>query len=508
MTDIGVFVNIIPSKCKSTYEIPIRKRSEEKNIINKNDKVKFLGKEVPKMSFLSVVWTVLTGPHVEIAYPIPNEYYQSGIFKARLGPYDYHTIVSAEFAKKILTENEDTFPKYHFGNELPVHKFYGTGIVFSNGEKWRAHRKLSNPAFNRSLSSNVMGEVVLDAFKLMNSEIHEPIDIYELLQHITIEVLGLVAFGHSFGTLKSKELPDIVRKYKTIMNHVETYLLYVFPFLNKLPIKRNRIFHEALKDFDKYIYEIIDMKRIELIKRKKLNESKAFEHEELLVSMLEASEQENIYIGRQELRDNMITFFSAGNDTTSMAISSSIYYLARYPEMQKRARDEVISVIGDEVKIPTVDKLKDLHYLNAIIKESLRRYPAPLSYRQLQKPTKFGEYLLPEKSIIKVSNYGVHHDPKYWKNAYKFDPDRWLSKEKNEKTHSFSYIPFSAGPRNCVGQNFSVMEQRVILTMFLIKYDWSLPKNSIHKEDLVLSKAFLFRPKNLKIKFQERMNIC
>ncbi|CAG8645369.1 3806_t:CDS:10, partial [Funneliformis mosseae] len=473
--------------------------------------VKIIGKEVPKVPFFSTLWALLTGPHVDVVIPIPNEYYQSGIYKsikARIGPNDYYTIVSANFARKILIEQEDNFPKYTYNNELPVYKFFGNGIVFANGDKWRVYRKLSNPAFNLLLTPNAIGEVVLEAFKYMSSEIHEPIDIYEMLQHITIEVLGKVAFGYSFGTLKSKELPDIVRKYKYIMDHVESYSLNIFTFLNKLPTKRNRKFHEALKTFDKYIYEIIDIKRFELANRKKLNEKKTSNNEELLINMLEASEQEKIYIGSEDLRDNMINFFSAGNDTTSMSISSSIYNLARYPEMQKKARDEVISVMGDEIRIPTVDQLKDFHYLNAIIKESLRRYPAPMASRQLQKPTKFGEYLIPDKSIVKISNFGVHHDPKYWKNAYRFDPERWLSNEKIEKRHAFSYIPFSAGPRNCVGQNFSIMEQRVVLAMFLIKYEWSLPKNSIHKEDLVLSNAFLFRPKNLKINFQERMKIC
>ncbi|GBB96425.1 hypothetical protein RclHR1_02750017 [Rhizophagus clarus] len=473
----------------------------QKNYYRKHNKI--LGNEVPKIPFLSAAWSVITGPHVDVLEVIPNEYYQSGIYKARLGPHDYYTIISADFARKLLTESEDVVPKYEFNSELPVLKFYGTGIVFSNGEQWRTHRKLSNPAFNRALSPNIIGDVVLDAFRYLRKEIHEPVNIYELLQRITIEVLGQLAFGYSFGTLKSKELPDIVRKYKTILNHVESYPLYVFPFLNKLPTKKNRIFNASVKDFDKFIFEIIDLKRIELAKRRKLNEKKKSNNEELLISMLEASEQENINIGTKDLRDNMINFFSAGNDTTSMSVSSSIYYLARFPEMQKRAREEVIRMIGNEVKIPTAEQLKEMKYVNAIIKESLRRYPAPMTYRQLQKPTQFGEYVLPEKSIIRVSNYAVHHDPKYWDEPYKFDPERWLTNEKKNCQHS--YIPFSLGPRNCVGQNFSVMEQRIIIVMFLLKYEWSLPENSIHKDDLVLSSSFLFRPKNLEINIKERI---
>lgn len=99
------------------------------------------------------------------------------------------------------------------------------------------------------------------------------------------------------------------------MTNVESYILYIFPFLNKLPTRKNKIFNSAVKDFDKFVFEIIDLKRIELAKRKKLNEKKKCNNEELLISMLEASEQENLNIGTKDLRDNIINFFSAGNDS-------------------------------------------------------------------------------------------------------------------------------------------------------------------------------------------------
>jgi cytochrome P450 len=100
------------------------------------------------------------------------------------------------------------------------------------------------------------------------------------------------------------------------MDHVESYILYVIPLLNRLPTRKNKIFNSAIRDFDKFVFEIIDLKRIELAKRKKLNEKKkSNNNEELLVSMLEASEQENINIGKKDLRDNIINFFSAGNDS-------------------------------------------------------------------------------------------------------------------------------------------------------------------------------------------------
>ncbi|CAB4378828.1 unnamed protein product [Rhizophagus irregularis] len=106
-------------------------------------------------------------------------------------------------------------------------------------------------------------------------------------------------------------------------------------------------------------------------------------------------------------------------------------------------------------------------------------------------------------STVIVNAWQIHHNPQYWENPKQYNPERFLN---NEKRHPFAWIPFSAGPRNCLGQNFSLMEQKVIISMLLLKYNWTLPDNSINKDKLLLAPQFLLRPVDLKLIFTERIN--
>ncbi|CAB4435706.1 unnamed protein product [Rhizophagus irregularis] len=211
---------------------------------------------------------------------------------------------------------------------------------------------------------------------------------------------------------------------------------------------------------------------------------------DLLTKMLEYSKQEGINTDNKQLRDEMVNNFVAGHDTTAVALTVSLYYLAKYPEIQERARSEVINILGDKLTIPTSEQLKGIHPPTTLI-----------NLRKPSKPIKVGSYVVPKDNLCIANIWQIHHNPKYWENPNQYNPDRFLI---NEKSHPFSWIPFSAGHRNCIGQNFSLMEQRVILSMFLLKYEWTLPKDSINKEKLILESQFLLRPVNIELLFTEK----
>ncbi|RIA81866.1 cytochrome P450, partial [Glomus cerebriforme] len=143
------------------------------------------------------------------------------------------------------------------------------------------------------------------------------------------------------------------------MEQTENQLHILFPILDKLPLKSNRLYREKMNEFDNFILNVIEQRKKDLFKlnyqSKEKNEN---ENKDLLMSMLEMSEKEGIKIDSHELRDNLVNFFIAGHDTTSLNISVSIFHLAKYPEMQKKAREEVIRVLGDGLKIPTSEQIK------------------------------------------------------------------------------------------------------------------------------------------------------
>ncbi|GET01443.1 cytochrome P450 [Rhizophagus clarus] len=386
---------------------------------------------IPYVSALPVIWALLRNrPQDEIQDVIHESSKGHSIYLSKLGPQVNINITSPDHVKDILMESEDFAPKHQYNPGNVLYDFFGNGMVFSNGDKWRTYRKLANPAFNNALSPEIVDETCLE----------------------------------------SEETPHIIKIYKFLISTVESVYSIIFPWINKLPTEHNRKFQQAIKEFDGFIFDIIETKRNE-INNKKIDDNGRVD---LLTSMLKSSEQEGIHADTKQLRDEMVTFFVAGHDTTSMSLSTALYYLAKYPEMQEKARAEVINILGNEPVIPSSDQLKEMKYINAIIKESLRIFPpaAALTFR------------------------------KHWENPKQYNPERFLN--NNEKRHPFSWIPFSSGPRNCIGQNFSLMEQRVILSMILLKYNWTLPQNTINQENLVLESQFLLRPLDLKLLFSER----
>ncbi|CAG8687235.1 6938_t:CDS:2, partial [Funneliformis mosseae] len=405
---------------------------------------------IPLISTWPILWAFIRQKyHDEIEDTIAKSSKGYDIYLSNIFGRTSVNINNPLYLKDFLIKLEDDDPpklKLNFRGALI--EFFGDGLIFANGDKWRTFRRLATPAFNNALSPDIVGETMFELFNFMQHNLSRPIDVFEIMQRTTIECLN------------SAETPHIINVYKYIISIVESSYQMIFPWLIKLPTAQNRKFYEANKEFNGFISDVIKARRDEVENQKGSNNGRI----DLLSSMLELSNQKGIHTDSKQLRDEMVGFFVAGHDTTTMALSSSLYFLAKYPEMQERARGEVISVLGNEPIIPTTEQLKEMKNINAVIKESLRIHPPATKIipRKLTKPMKIGPYLIPANIICTTNIWQINHDPKYWENPEQYNPERFLN---NEKIHPFSWIPFSTGVRNCIGQNFSLMEQRVILSM-------------------------------------------
>ncbi|CAG8677871.1 21108_t:CDS:2 [Rhizophagus irregularis] len=200
-----------------------------------------------------------------------------------------------------------------------------------------------------------------------------PINIFTLFQRITIEILGKMAFSHQFGCLKSPEIPHYINVNKHNISFIGTPLRMIFSFINEineLPLESNKKFFKAINN--------------------KENST------DLLTKMLEYA--------------------------TSIALATSFYYLAKYPEMQERTRSEVINILGNNLTIPTSEQLKEMNYVNAIIKESLRIHPPTTltNFRKPSKPIKIGSYVVPKGVLCIMNIWQIHHNFKYWENPNQY----------------------------------------------------------------------------------------
>ncbi|KAI9307143.1 cytochrome P-450 cyp509A1 [Cunninghamella echinulata] len=432
--------------------------------------------------------------------------------------WTYHT--SDPVAIKQILLKGDIFPKSSLDSQRGtyVEQFTGShNILFSSGHEWLKHRKIVNPAFHKSLPVKLFDESVQDLFDVWEENYPQnefTLDVTKYFDRLTLQIIGKAGFGFDFNSIKDENSEwQIV--YRNVLENLRNVFFLLFPKLEQnylwLFPKRQREFKELHK-WRGLLFQVIESKRKELKENK--NQDLDESEKDLLTLMLESELSGEGILSNEELVGDIAVFFAGDHDTTSTATSAAFYYLAANPDIQEKARQEVISVlypngeIKEDISI-TIEDTKKFVYLNQIIKEVLRIHP-PLVFlvspRKVTQDVDLNGIFLPKGSLVNPNIYDTHHSSNVWHDPETFNPDRWSPNGEAEQLadKGMAWIPFSNGTRTCLGMNFSLLEQRVILAKFLIKYEWSLPKDSIHHDHLVALYSVLTTPVNLNIQFKIR----
>ncbi len=193
-----------------------------------------------------------------------------------------------------------------------------------------------------------------------------------------------------------------------------------------------------------------------------------------------------------DIQEEVDTFMFEGHDTTAAAASWACFLIGSHPEVQNKLHEELDRVFGNSNRHCTQDDLRELKYLDCVIKETLRMFPSVAFFaRTITEDTKCENYLIPKGSTAIIFAYMIHRDEKYFPNPESFIPERFLNDNQTSR-HPFSYVPFSAGRRNCIGQKFAQMEEKVMLSSILRKFKIkALQKRDELEEDFEL----ILRPK-------------
>ncbi|MBL8149264.1 MAG: cytochrome P450 [Blastocatellia bacterium] len=380
-----------------------------------------------------------------------------------LGPAEFFLVNHPDYIKEILVTQQKNFGK---GRGLQRAKlFLGEGLLTSEGEFHRRQRRLAQPAFHRQRIASY-GNVMVDYAERMRDSWQSgtTIDIADEMMKVTMFIVAKTLFDANVEGQASE-----IGQSLTALVHAFNFILIPFTeLLDKLPFPvpgLNRL-QKAKERLDVLIYQIIEDRR------------RSGEDRGDLLSMLLLAQDEEGTGGMTDLqlRDELMTIFLAGHETTANALTWTWYLLSQHPNIEAKMWTE-IDALGD--RQPTADDLPNLKYTEMVLAESMRLYPPAWTIaRRALTDFEIAGYTLPANSIIFISQFVTHHDERFFPDPYKFDPMRW-TQEEIAKRPKFSYYPFGGGARVCIGESFAWMEGVLLLVTFAQKWRLKLAPNHV-----------------------------
>ncbi|XP_029173379.1 cytochrome P450 4C1-like [Nylanderia fulva] len=431
-------------------------------------------------------------------------HFKEGIFIHWIGMQPLINLYKPEFLEIILpsTVNIEKGQPYEM-----LHSWLGKGLLTSTGKQWFHDRKLIGPTFHFSILDQfaiVMSEKAEILTKCLEREIaknpEKAINIFPFTNNVALDVICETAMGVDVRAqeVETKYTKTILRGARLILERLFRPWYWPDWLYNLVPSGKE--YKSGLNTIHEFTREVINKKKIARQSRNSTVKSEK-EDDELDIGkrkrkafldlLLDQNEKDEVPLTDDELRAQVDTFMFEGHDTTAVALTWTLFLLGNNLEHQEKVHEELEEVFKDSETPASVKELAQLKYLNRIIKESLRLYPSvPMITRRLAEDVKLGDYTFPKGVTIVLGIALMHLNPEVWPDPKKFDPDRFLP-ENSKHRNPYAYIPFSAGPRNCIGQRFALLEEKTILTAILRK--WRI--KSVKKPDAVQSEATLtFRP--------------
>ncbi|KAL7031167.1 hypothetical protein ACKWTF_006920 [Chironomus riparius] len=372
----------------------------------------------------------------------------------------------------------------------------GTGLLISTGKKWFQRRKLLTPGFHFQILEkfvDIMNEQAKVFVKQLEKHDGKFVDVFPLVNLYALDTVCEAAMGININaqTTDSEYLRAVkeVTSIAMIRSFDETKRnQFLFQFTDMY--KREQHYIKILHEFTD---RVIQRRRDELLNNNQVDETDDVgkKKKKALLDILLSSSIDGQPLSNLDIREEVDTFAFAGHDTTSSGISFTLYNIAKYPDVQQKVYDEVLEIIGDDEEL-TVQKLNNLQYLDLVIKESLRLFP-PVPYygRKLSEELTAGGYTFPKDMNVYVSPYLLSKNPEIYPEPEKFNPHRFEAERSYDKINPFSYVPFSAGSRNCIGQKFAQHELKVIVSTIVKNFKLTLDKK---QENLTLTAELILRP--------------
>jgi cytochrome P450 len=446
-------------------------------------------KEIPKIQLTAFDLLTRRGRKLRIDFFQEQQDKLGNIF--RLDILNRKLIICAEpdGVRHVLLDNNKNYTK-SFAYDI-IKLFLGNGLLTSEGEFWKRQRRLAQPAFHKQkleLMFNTMVEQTNTAIQQIDryADSNRKVNLSKTLYELTLNIVNKTLFYNEVDSTTDKVYKLVSKGSAYISDRIDNPLR--LPLW--IPTPKNLLEKSVLASMDKVFYDIIKRRR----KQKTT-------HEDLLSMFMDAVDEETgESMSDKQLRDEILTIFVAGHETTQIALAWTFYLLATNPDKLKILQDEIDEHIS-EPEMLDMQTLRKMTYLKLVIDESMRIYPPAwvVGRRAISSDNIMGAEIEPGLNII-MPIYLIHHDETIWENPEEFIPERFLPENLKDK-HKFAYFPFGGGPRLCIGNNFAIQEMQVVLALFLKKYHIEVDKFFIPEMEPLIT----LRQKNtLRMKFYKR----
>ncbi|MDQ3702453.1 MAG: cytochrome P450 [Chloroflexota bacterium] len=400
------------------------------------------------------------------------------------GPFHSYLLAHPDHVKHVLQEQHQRYAKPPYQN-LKLKNLVGESVLTSEGDSWLRRRRLAQPAFHRqrvAAFGSAMTDACLAQLRTWEGAAQQsaPLDVAQEMSRLTLTIVARTLLGADV----THDADLIGKAVTTALEHLNRRMQSYLD-LDALPLPSSKRFRRAVAQLDGIVYRIIAEHRRASADSGHNKQANAGDFLGLLLEARDADTGEGM--SDRQLRDEVMTVFLAGHETTAILLTWTLYLLSRHPEVARRLRQEIATVLAG--RVPTVLDLPNLRYTTMILEETLRLYPPAWALSRMAiDDDEVGGYRIRAGSLVFLSPYVTHRHPAFWENPEGFDPQRFAEPPASEPPASepatgeptearrprFAYFPFGGGPRQCIGNTFAMMEAQLLLPTILQRFQLDL----------------------------------
>lgn len=403
-----------------------------------------------------------------------------GVVRYRTGTQPVWLVSDADCIARLYQQDNDVYLKGRY-HQL-MRSAIGDGLLISNGELWQCQRQRLQPAFAKNRvatwSDIITGctDALLDDWEAAAAD-GRPVDIAAAMMQLVQQMIVQMLFGRRIDYRASAAIVDAVDVINDQLLQQVLRETVAGGVLNRLPLPGNRRYRRATATLRATIEQLIAAQAA----------GDAGEDDPLLGQLRRAPDDTGTTMNDQLLRDELITLFLAGHETTACALGWAFYYLTEQPDVAERVAAEAGAADGEASSVTR--QLAALPFTRQVVDETMRLMPPVYGIgRSLAREHDIGGYRAPADALVLVSPYVLHRHPAHWAQPSRFDPDRW---DSTERRHRYAYFPFGGGPRTCIGLHLAMLEMVTVVARVLRRYRLSaVPGREVRERPLITLRPF------------------